>query len=80
MGSRAHKLQQLQLEHGLSNAVHRLSNCGTWALVAHGIWNLLRPEIKSVSLALAGRFLFNVPPGKSFNPVLRLFKGYFSLC
>ena len=44
---------------------YRLSHCGLWALVAHGIWNLPRSGIKPVSPALADRFLSTVPPGKS---------------
>ena len=43
-----------------------------WAsvAVAHELscstaWNLHRPGIKPVSFALAGKFLFTVPPGKS---------------
>ena len=46
---------------------HRLSSCGTWALVAHTIWNLAipyGPGIKPISPALAGGFLSSVPAGK----------------
>ena len=46
--------------------------CGTRAqelrhmgLVAHGMWNLHRPGIEPMSLALAGGFLVTGPPGKS---------------
>ena len=42
-----------------------LSSCGMWALVACGRWNLPRPGIELMSLALAGGFLSTAPPGKS---------------
>ena len=41
-----------------------LSSCGTWALVAHAMWNLPGPGIKPMSPALAGGFPSSVPPGK----------------
>ena len=43
---------------------HRLSGCGTQALVAPDMWDLRRPGIKPVSLALQGRFLITGPQGK----------------
>ena len=43
----------------------RLSSCGTVAWLPRDKWNLLGAEIKHVPPALAGRFLFTVPPGKS---------------
>ena len=43
---------------------HKLSSCGTWAELLHGMWDLPRPGLKPVSPALAGRFLTTVPPGK----------------
>ena len=43
-----------------------LSNCGTWAQLPHGTWNLSGPGIEPMSPALAGRFLSTVPPGKSW--------------
>ena len=43
-----------------------LSGCGTQASLLRGMWNLPRPGIKPVSLALPGRFLTTGPPGKSF--------------
>ena len=50
-------------------AVHRLqtrrfSNCGTWAQLLRGMWDLPRPGLEPVSPALAGRFSTTVPPGK----------------
>ena len=43
----------------------------------HGLWNLLGPEIKPISPALADGFLFTAPPGK---PILAVFKiVYFQL-
>ena len=54
---------------GLSSCVsqaleHRLSSCGTWASLLHGMWDLPRPGIGPVSPALAGGSLTSVPPGK----------------
>ena len=58
-------------------SVHTLSSRGVQALgtgsgvVAHGLscflgmWNLPGPGIKPMSSAMAGRFLFTVPPWKS---------------
>ena len=43
----------------------RLSSCGAPAWLPRDKWNLLGAEIKHMSPALAGRFLFTVPPGKS---------------
>ena len=43
---------------------HGLSSCGTWALVAHAMWNRPGPGIKPMSPALAGGFPSSVPPGK----------------
>ena len=42
----------------------RLSSCSTWAQLLRGMWGPPRPGIEPVSLALAGRFLTTVPPGK----------------
>ena len=39
-------------------------------IVAPGIWNLLGPEIKPVSLAWVGRFFTIEPPGKFPIPLL----------
>ena len=43
---------------------HRLSSCGSWAQLRHGMWDLPGPGIEPVSPALAGRFLTSVPLGK----------------
>ena len=43
----------------------RLSNCGAWAQLLRGMWDLPGPGIEPVSPALAGRFLTTVPPGMS---------------
>ena len=53
----------LVAEHKLQT--RRLSSCGTWALLLHGMWDLPRPGLKSVSPAMAGRFSTTAPPGKS---------------
>ena len=42
----------------------RLSSCGAWAQLLHGMWDLPGPGLEPVSPALAGRFLTTVPPGK----------------
>ena len=42
----------------------RLSNCGSWAQLLRGMWDLPRPGLKPVSPALAGRFSTTAPPGK----------------
>ena len=65
--------------HGLSSCgsrtlEHRLSSCGVWALLLHGMWDLLGPGLKPVSPALAGGFLTTVPPGK---PQIWFFYFYF---
>ena len=43
------------------------SGCSSQALVAHGMWDLPRPQIEPVSPALEGGCLFTVPPGKSLE-------------
>ena len=40
------------------------SNCGTWASLLCSMWNLSRPGIELMSLALAGGYLLSVIPGK----------------
>ena len=42
-----------------------LSTCGVGAELTHGTKDLLGPEIKALSPALAGRFLPTGPPGNS---------------
>ena len=42
----------------------RLSNCGSWAQLLRGMWDLPRPGLEPVSPALAGRFSTTAPPGK----------------
>ena len=49
---------------GLWALEHRLSSCGTQALLLRGMWDLPRPGLEPVSPALAGRFLTTEPPGK----------------
>ena len=50
-------------EHRLQ--MRRLSNCGSRAQPLRGMWDLPRPGLEPVSLALAGRFSTTAPPGKS---------------
>jgi len=42
----------------------RLSGCGAWAPLLHGLWDLPRSGIKPMSPALAGGFFTTEPPGK----------------
>ena len=52
----------LVAEHKLQT--RRLSNCGSWAQLLCGMWDLPRPGLEPVSPALAGRFSTIAPPGK----------------
>ena len=52
----------LVAEHRLQT--RRLSSCGSRAQLLRGTWDLPRPGLKPVSLALAGRFSTTAPPGK----------------
>ena len=49
-------------EHRLQT--RRLSSCGSRAQLLRGMWDLPRPGLEPVSLALAGRFSTTAPPGK----------------
>ena len=57
---------------------HRLSSCGARAKLLHSMWDLPKPGLKPMSLALAGRFSTTAPPGKptSIQRSLRIW----SLC
>ena len=55
----------LVAEHRLQT--RRLSNCGSWAQLLCGMWDLPRPGPEPVSPALAGRFSTTAPPGKPQN-------------
>ena len=57
---------------------HRLSSCGSWAQLLHGIWDLPRPGLEPMSPALAGRFSTTAPPGKPNILFLDLSDGYMS--
>ena len=52
----------LVVEHRLQ--MRRLSNCGSWAQLLRGMWDLPRPGLEPVSPALEGRFSTTAPPGK----------------
>ena len=52
----------LVAEHRLQT--RRLSNCGSWAQLLRGMWDLPRPGLEPVSPAPAGRFSTTAPPGK----------------
>ena len=56
---------------GFQDPEHRLSSCIAQAWLLHSLWDLPRPEIKPVSLALQGRFLTTGPPGKPHRCVQR---------
>ena len=46
---------------------HRLSNCGAWASLFCSMWDLPRPGVEPMSLALASKFFSTEPPGKPNN-------------
>ena len=51
---------------GAQNLKHvGFSSCSVWAYVPCSMWNLCRPGIEHMSLALVGRLLTRRPPGKS---------------
>ena len=85
----ARRLSSVVVAHGLSSCglwalEHRLSSCGTRASLLRGMWDLPRPGLEPVSLALAGRFLTTVPPGKPlyldcFNHLILSSLGLFHL-
>ena len=54
----------LVAEHRLQ--MRRLSNCGSWAQLLRGMWDLPRPGLEPVSPALAGRFSTTAPPGMPY--------------
>ena len=43
---------------------HRLNSCGAWAWLLGSTWDILRPGIKPMPSALAGRFFTTEPPQK----------------
>ena len=61
----------LVAEHRLQT--RRLSNCGSGAQLLRGMWDPLRPGLKPVSPAPAGRLSTTAPPGK---PSLTFLKGH----
>ena len=52
----------LVAEHRLQT--RRLSSCGSRTSLLRGMWDLPRPGLEPVSLALAGRLSTTAPPGK----------------
>ena len=56
----------------------RLSSCGAWAQLLHGMWDLRAPALEPVSPALAGGFLTTEPPGKSHIFLFKMYK--YSFC
>ena len=48
---------------------HRLSSCGAWAWLLHGMWDLPGSGIEPMSLALAGGF-FTTEPTANTEPLL----------
>ena len=53
----------LVAEHRLQ--MRRLSNCGSWAQLLHGMWDRPRPGLEPVSPALAGRFSTTAQIGRA---------------
>ena len=49
-----------------------LSSCGAWSYLLRGMWDLSRPGIEPVSLALQGRFLTTGAPRKSHTMHLNI--------
>ena len=58
----------LVAEHRLQT--RRLSNCGSWAQLLRGMWDLPRPGLDPLSPALAGRLSTTAPTGKARSLVL----------
>ena len=54
----------LVAEHNLQ--MRRLSNCGLWAQLLRGMWDLPRPGLEPVSPVLAGRLSTTAPPAKPY--------------
>ena len=63
-------MASLVAEHRLQT--RRLSNCGSWAQLLCGTWDLPRPGLEPVSPAVAGRFSTTAPPGKPKTRLLKL--------
>ena len=59
---------------------HRFSSCGTWAWLLQSMWDIPRPAIKPMSLALAGGFFTIEPPGKPHHFPLAMCFIYGNLC
>ena len=49
---------------GWRHSEDRLMSCGSWAQLPRGLWDLPRPGMEPVSLALQGKFSTTGPPGK----------------
>ena len=64
----------LVAEHRLQT--RRLSNCGSWAQLLRGMWDLPRPGLEPVSPELAGRFSTTAPPGKPWKYFLKYNKSF----
>ena len=50
---------------GLWALEHRLSSCGAWAQLLHGVWDPPRLGLKPMSSVLTGGFPTTAPPRKS---------------
>ena len=59
----------LVAEHRLRT--RRLSNCGSWAQLLRGMWDLPRPGLEPVSPTLTGRLSTTAPPGKPRKPIFK---------
>ena len=71
---------------GLQALEHSLNSCGSQACLLHSIWDLSRPGIEPMSLALAGRLFTAGPPGKPSSESVsvldlsgnkRMYRSYF---
>ena len=71
--------------HGLSSCGSRalecrLSSCGAWALLLHGMWDLPGPGLEPVSPTLAGRLSTTAPPGKSLYLSIDQLRDSYQFC
>ena len=64
----------LVAEHRLQT--RRLSNCGSWAQLLRGMWDLPGPGLEPMSPALAGGLSTTAPPGKPSSHFLKIFQCY----
>ena len=66
-GARASAVVAPGLRFGSRALEHRLNSCGARAWLLPRMWDLPRPGIEPMSLALVGGFSTTEPPGKPQN-------------